>query len=69
MQLKVKFDSMYLNRTNFRAEKFSRVSRILPKFAKLNPREIFANSQIAKLNPREIFRNSKFAKLNPRDIF
>ena len=45
----------YLNRRNFRAEKFSRVSRILPKFAKLNPREIFANSQIAKLNPREIF--------------
>ena len=38
-------------------------------FAKLNPREIFANSQTAKLNPREIFRNSKFAKFNPREIF
>ena len=35
----------------------------MPKFANLNPREIFANSQIAKLNPCEIFRNSKFAKL------
>ena len=59
----------YLNRTNFRAEKFSRFTRILPKFAKLNPREIFANSQIAKLNPREIFANSQIAKLNPREIF
>ena len=61
--------SKYLNRTNFRADKFSRFTRILPKFAKLNPREIFANSQIAKLNPREIFANSQIAKLNPREIF
>ena len=30
-------------------------SRIFSKFAKLNPREIFANSQIAKLNLRDFF--------------
>jgi len=59
------FSVKYPNRTNFRAEKLSFF--FLPKFAKLNPRKIFANNQIAKLNPREIFRKPEFVKLNPRE--
>jgi len=46
------------------SEKFSRFSRILPKFTKLNPHEIFANSQITKF-----FENCTIAKINTRKIF
>ena len=55
----------YLKSRNFREDKFS---RILSKFAKLNPREIFPNGWFAKINPREIFKICKFAKINPREI-
>ena len=58
----------YLKSRNFREDKFSRISRILSKFAKLNPREIFPNGWFAKINPREIFKICKFAKINPREI-
>ena len=40
------------NSTNFRDEKYSRISRILSKFAKLNPHEIF---KFAKINLCKIF--------------
>ena len=58
----------YLKSRNFREDKFSRISRILSKFAKLNPHEIFPNGWFAKINPREIFKICKFAKINPREI-
>ena len=58
----------YLKSRNFREDKFSRISRMLSKFAKLNPREIFPNGWFAKINPREIFKICKFAKINPREI-
>ena len=51
---------LYLKRTYFRVYKFSRISRILGKFAKLNTREKFFKSGFAKINTREksfIFRS------------
>ena len=52
---------IYLKRTNFRVYKFSRISRILAKFAKLNTREISCWVKFAKINTREKeFKNSKF---------
>ena len=53
--------ALYLKRTNFRVYKFSRISRILAKFAKLNTREISCWVKFAKINTREKkFKNSKF---------
>ena len=43
----------YLKRTYFRVYKFSRISRILAKFAKLNTREISCLSRFAKINTRD----------------
>jgi len=57
----------YFKGTNFRRDKISRISRFLPKSAKLSPREILRNRLSAKLNPREIFQNHLSAKLNPRE--
>ena len=57
-----KVSHRYLKSRNFREDKFSRISRILSKFAKLNPREIFPNGWFAKINPREIFKICKFAR-------
>ena len=51
---KVFWDStFYLKCTNFRVYKFSRISRILAKYAKLNTREKFFKSGFAKINTRE----------------
>ena len=43
----------YLKERNHLWDKFSRISRILAKFAKLNPREKSSENQFAKINPRE----------------
>ena len=43
----------YLKERNHLWDKFSRFSRILAKFAKLNPREKSSENQFAKINPRE----------------
>ena len=61
----------YLKRTNFRVYIFSRISRILVDFAKLNTREIFLTS-FAKINTREIctksiFRENKYTRKNKYD--
>ena len=45
----------YLKERNHLWDKFSRISRILAKFAKLNPREKSSENQFAKINPREFF--------------
>ena len=50
-------------------EKFSRGENFaifanFANFAKLNPGEIFANSQIAKLNPRESFQKSEVTRID-----
>ena len=60
--------SYYFNGRNFRGKKFSRISRIHSKVAKLNSREIFCNKKFAKLNSREIFLDTKFAKINSSEI-
>ena len=57
---------VYLKEKNCLRDKFSRFSRIFPKFAKLNPHEKSTGSQFAKLNSREknfFFRFSELAKL------
>ena len=59
----------HLNGTNFRVDKCSRFSRILLKFAKLNPREIFDTNRFAKINLPEYVGNGKFAKINAHEIF
>ena len=63
------FFFLYLNEINFRADKCSRFSRILLKFAKLNSREIFDNRRFARINLCENFGNGKFTKINSRKIF
>ena len=44
----------YLKERNYLWDKFSRFSRIMAKFAKLNPREKSSENQFAKINPREM---------------
>ena len=44
---------MYLKERNHLWDKFSRFSRILDKFAKLNHREKSSENQFAKINPRK----------------
>ena len=52
---KVKSKNNYLKERNHLWDKFSRISRILAKFAKLNPREKSSENQFTKINPREFF--------------
>ena len=57
------------NGTKFRLDKSLQFLRLLLKFAKLDPHEIFDNRRFAKINPRENFENGKFAKINPCEVF
>ena len=60
------FSEFPFNGTNFRGEKFSRISRIFWKLAKINPREIFCAGKFAKINPRETFFYRQVCESNDR---
>ena len=58
---------MYFRSRKFRGDKLSRISRILAKYAKVYPREIFMTWPSAKVYPREKKLASPSAKVNPRE--